>query len=109
MFYRYFIKKNGISSGLFHPLPEWKVPKEGGLYEVVPKYFESLPYHKTFTEESVSWFTEHGREKYSDGLEALERFYKHYGIEVICITTEDLENIADQDEYQIWCLKNGSE
>ena len=103
MYYRFELVKDNKKSGLFHPLDEWNIPKEGGIYELVPRYFETLPYKKNFEGKSESWFKETGVTSYEDGLTALKNFYSQYGISVSKITIEHLDNIVDEDDFQVWC------
>lgn len=105
MYYRFIIKKNNQISGLFHPKENWSVPKEGGLYDVVRKNFSTLGYSKNFKGKSQSWFTESGVEAFKSGIEELKEFYSLYGVTVSMQSKENLTDIVDQDEFQVWCLK----
>mgnify|MGYP006916074071 CR=1 FL=1 len=106
MFYRLLIEKDGVSKGFFHPDDKWGVPKEGGLYEIIPQYFESLGYVKEYSGPTVSWFTDEGYTNFKDGIKALSDFYYNYGINTQVITTNTLDSIVSQDEYQVWCSSN---
>lgn len=103
MFYRFLIKKDNKTSGLFHPPQKWNVPKENGLYDVVRKNFSNLAYIKSYKGKTISWFTEKGLEKFKENIIELENFYKDYQIEVICIKKTTLSNIVEQDDFQVWC------
>jgi len=102
MYYRYVIEKENKQSGLFHPLDEWNVPKENGLYDVVCPNFESLTYKKNKKVTTVSWFTEEGKKNYSKGIQTLKEFYEKFGIEVKEIQSENPGIIVQEDDMQIW-------
>lgn len=105
MYYRYLLRRGSVTTGLFHPAAEWGVPKKHGLYDIVPRYFQTLPYHKPFEGKSESWFKEEGVRRYRSGIEALSEFYKKYGITVIREETETLSGVIGEDDCQIWCEK----
>lgn len=104
MYYRYVIKKDGKTKGLFHPDVAWGVPKEGGLYEIVPKWFSSLTCTRpeTAADKTESWFTRRGLQRYREGLVELEKFYARYGVDVLLLERESLTDIVSEDEYQVW-------
>lgn len=104
MYYRFILKKDGKISGLFHPLDEQQVPKENGLYDIVLKYFSTLPHKKNFKKISESWFKEKGVRDYIDGINELRYFYASYDISIIELERDNLEYIVEEDEYQVWCL-----
>lgn len=108
MYYRYYILKDGVRSGLFHPRDEWNVTKPNGLYDVVRANFSTLQYIKPFDGKSESWFTEAGRQKFLKGIEALTEFYLKFKINVIMEEKEKLDNILAADEDQVWCEVKGN-
>lgn len=103
MYYRYLICKGNKKSGLFHPKQAWNIPKENGLYDVVIKNFSNLTYVKDYKGKTISWFTEKGNQYFSANIKELAEFYKKYNVNVICIKKEKLENIVEEDEFQVWC------
>ena len=105
MFYRFLIKKDNKTSGLFHPHQKWCVQKENGLYDVVRKNFSNLNHIKSYTGKTISWFTEKGIEKFKDGIYELKEFYKNYQIDIIRIEKDKLFDIVEEDEFQVWCKK----
>lgn len=106
MYYRYILQKNHETSGLFHPLDNWSIPKKGGLYEIVPVYFSSLNYHKGFSSSSESWFTEEGNTRYHTGIMTLTAFYTNYGIHVQSVKKQTLVNIIRRESFQVWIENN---
>lgn len=98
MYYRYEIKCKGYYddwTGVFQFFDPSQRRKWYCLH--VPKYYEDNP----DTENTRSWFTQHGYDKYHEKMDAMLSIYEDDpDVQIRILTAETLDNIVMQGKTQ---------
>lgn len=103
MYYRFIIKKNDQISGLFHPKKIGLSQKREGYMMLLEKTFLLWDIQKILKVKVKVGLRK--AELKPLKVEELKEFYSLYGVTVSMQSKENLTDIVDQDEFQVWCLK----